>query len=157
MIQRKVKPNLKLLPDVADMLREGCEVILKVKGASMFPFIVGDRDSVTLKKQDTVTVGDIVLMQTDEHGFVIHRVVKIDDDGLTLMGDGNLRGYERCRHDQVIATAISIIKPNKRVNPNAVWHRFVAIMWRWLLPYRNYLLAICRRFIVFKLNRKKTV
>ena len=130
-------PNEVLLEEVGTLLEEGREVAFTPKGTSMLPFIRGGRDSVTLKKMDTVAVGDIVLVRLSDGRYVLHRVVKVDGDALTLMGDGNLIGTENCTTADVMGTAVLI---NKR-KPGK------GRLWRFLKPVRRYLLGIYRRLI----------
>jgi len=59
-MQRITVPNKVLLLEVTRLLDEGQIVILRVKGNSMLPFIIGDRDSVVLQKARLLQPGDIV-------------------------------------------------------------------------------------------------
>mgnify|MGYP001014079459 CR=1 FL=1 len=133
-----------LLPEIAALLLEGNAVILKAKGNSMLPFIVGGEDSVELKKKDTIRVGDIVLAEVNPLCFVLHRVVSVTDDEVILMGDGNVSGKEICRTNNVMGHAINIIKKDKTVDCNARGTLFRARVWRMLLPIRRPLLIIYR-------------
>lgn len=136
-MEHRVLPNEILLGEVGALLGEGREVSFTPKGTSMLPFIRGGKDTVTLKKIDTVEVGDIVLAHLPDSRYVLHRVIGIDGDGLEIMGDGNLVGTEKCRTEDVLGTAVLINahKPSK------------GRLWRRLKPVRRYLLAIYRRLI----------
>lgn len=143
-----VLPNDVLLPEVCGLLRQGLRVELMTRGNSMLPFIVGDRDSVVLVQTPAVGVGDIVLAQIHPGHFVLHRVRSIEDGVVTLQGDGNLRGTENCRIEDVCGTAVRILKPRREVDCNDA--RFRRRARRWMaLPYivRRYYLAIYRRLI----------
>lgn len=61
---------------------------LKIKGESMAPYIL-DKDIVVVRKQDAVESGDIaiVLVNSDE---ATCKMVKISDDGITLIGHNTL-------------------------------------------------------------------
>ena len=61
----------------------------------MLPFIVGDRDSVRLRKEP-VAVGDAVLAEIAPGRYVLHRIISLVKDRVVLMGDGNLSGVETC-------------------------------------------------------------
>ena len=137
----RVIPNEILLPEINELLAEGNEVELLTKGSSMLPFIVGDRDSVLLKKMPSVAVGDIVLANVGRT-YVLHRVFAIDGGNVTLMGDGNIAGKEHCRLEDVCGTVEKILKPGGReVEPTR--GRF----WRAIRPLRRYILFIYRRII----------
>lgn len=136
-----VLPNDVLFSRVETFLKEGREVVIRTKGNSMLPFIHGDKDSVVLKKDNALSIGDIVLVHLGEH-YVMHRIISQAEDIFTMMGDGNIRGTESFRKDDVLGKVIWIIKDNgKKVKPGK------ARLWKALLPIRRYLLAIYRRII----------
>jgi len=130
--------NEELLPEIVKMLSKGNEVILKAKGNSMLPYIRGGRDSVVLRKKDIYTIGDIVLSEVTPQVFVLHRIIKIKNNLITLMGDGNLKGTETCSPKTIYGYAVSIIRNGKRIKCGC------GRTWRILLPIRRYLLAIYR-------------
>ncbi len=147
MSRKVVVANNELLDDVATMVASGERVILLTKGQSMLPFIVGARDSVELSRIDgKICVGDILLARISKPTrYVIHRVVKVEAEIITLMGDGNLVGTEQCLASEAAARITAIIKPHKTINPNTKQQRRRAKIWRTLRPVRRYLLAILRR------------
>ncbi|MFV0417420.1 MAG: S24/S26 family peptidase [Dysgonomonas sp.] len=141
-------PNETLLPEVAKILSEGNMVTLKVKGSSMLPFIIGGRDSVVLQKKETFTIGDIVLAEIAPKHFVLHRIIKIEVDKITLMGDGNLSGTEECIKENISGHTIAIIHKGKHIDCNSKSEQRKAQFWLNILPLRRYLLAIYRRIIL---------
>lgn len=144
-MKKVVMRNDLLLPEVARLVAEGESVTLMTKGFSMLPFIRGGRDSVVLVKAEKVKPMDIVLAEVAEGMFVLHRVLEVKDGTVILMGDGNIRGRERCREDKVLAKAVSIEKENRSIDCSSRSHIFKAKLWRFMLPVRRYLLAIYRR------------
>jgi SOS-response transcriptional repressor LexA len=140
-MKKMVVPNEILLEEAADLLSRGIEVILMTKGNSMLPFIRGEKDSVNLKKYGAVEVGDIVLARIAPQRYVLHRIIALDGDKVTLMGDGNLVGTETCRLSDILGTVREIIRPNgstKKVTKGTFWRK--------LLPVRRYILWIYRKF-----------
>lgn len=134
-------PNEILLSSAASFLEEGREVVIRAKGSSMLPFIRGDRDSVVLKKCDNPDVGDIVLVRFPDR-YIMHRIISRDGDRFRMMGDGNIRGTESFRREDILGRVIWIIKGNgRRVRPGD------GRLWRMLLPLRRYILGIYRRII----------
>ncbi|MBP5518901.1 MAG: S24/S26 family peptidase [Bacteroidales bacterium] len=141
-MDKKTVPNDILIPQIGELLSEGREVELKPKGFSMLPFIRPDKDSVVLKKKDSVSIGDIVLADLKGR-YVLHRVIKEDGEKLTLMGDGNVRGTEGCSRKDVLGTVVTIMKNGvKPVVPGK------GKLWKTLLPARRYLLAFYKRVIM---------
>ncbi len=138
-MDKRTLPNDVLLGEVAAVLDEGREAVIIPTGNSMLPFIRGGVDRVVLRRQERVAVGDIVLVKIGER-YILHRVIAREGDALTLMGDGNVRGTESCRTENVIGTVAEIIRPSGRVRiPGR------ARLWRMLKPIRRYLLALRRR------------
>jgi len=139
-MDRLFVPNYVLLEDVASLLEEGREVVLAPRGNSMLPFIREGRDSVALRKLDGVKVGDIVLARLAGR-YVMHRVVAVEGEKLTLMGDGNVGLKEHCTVADVIGTVVWIVRGNKKFKPGR------GRLWRALCPLRRILLALYRRLI----------
>lgn len=149
MMQRLTLPNEVLLPEIGRLVAEGEKVTLRAKGVSMLPFIHGGRDSVLLTRPEQgLKVGDIVLAQVARDRYVLHRIYEIDGDRLTLMGDGNIRGCERCRKEHVMALAVRILREGKEVDCTTPSHLRKAALWKALLPVRRYLLALYRRLVM---------
>lgn len=139
LMDRITVPNEVLIPEIGKLLSEGREVELRPKGNSMLPHIRQDRDNVVLLKKESVGKGDIVLADLGGR-YVLHRVIEENGDVLTLKGDGNVRGTEKCTRKDVMGTVIRIIRDGKRsVTPGK------ARFWIALSPVRRYLLAIYRR------------
>ncbi len=151
MRRKIVVKNSELLDDVAAMVESGKRVVLLAKGQSMMPFIVGDRDSVELTKvEGSICVGDILLARVNvsRPHYIIHRVIRVDGQRLTLMGDGNYVGTEECHKNDVAARITAIIKPHKSINPNTKAQQLYFKIWRVLRPLRRYLLAAYKLFTV---------
>lgn len=148
-MKKLVMPNKILMGEVKRLLSQGTTVTIMTKGNSMLPFIVGERDSVVLKPYGVPRIGDIALAHLDNGSYVLHRIIAISDTGVvTLMGDGNIRGTEKCRIDSLCGKAVMVIRKGKKCNPDSKgWIRMYKI-WRGLLPVRRYLLAVYRRLFI---------
>lgn len=139
-MDRIVLPNDVLLNEVAQLLGEGREVVMNTKGRSMLPFIRGEVDQVKLRQPDSLGVGDIVLAYF-ENRYVLHRIVAIHGDEITLMGDGLLEGTERGDRSDVVGKVVEIITPDHRQHkPGKAW------LWRHTLFLRKYLLKVYRKW-----------
>ena len=140
-MDKRVLPNDILLAEVAAVLREGREAVITPTGNSMLPFIRGGRDRVVLRKESDLAVGDIVLVRTGGR-YILHRILTIDSDAITLMGDGNLRGTEHCTRAEVLGTVSEILLPDGRSRKPGK-----ARFWRALKPIRRYILGFYKRII----------
>jgi len=139
-----------LIHESIALLQEGRRVVLAVKGTSMHPFIIGGKESVELvRPQSPLKVGDVVLAWINGTHFAVHRIVGIEGDEVSLMGDGNVNGIEHCLTDDVAALAEYVIAPDgkRRYLYTKKRLRF-ARLWQKLLPMRRWLLAIYRRTLL---------
>lgn len=147
----------KIFDYVDEFVREGFDqdgngkkVTLRVRGNSMLPFIFNGRDSVTLKKQDSYKVGDIVLAKYLNR-YVLHRIWSFEGDNVILHGDGNrLSLKEEMPVTNIVAKVVEIIYNGKSKNPDAPWQKFKYKVWHYLLPFRRVFLGIYRRLPYYK-------
>ena len=141
---RMVLPNALMLGEVKRLVRQGFHVTIRTKGNSMLPFIRGEIDSVELSLPEVpYAKGDIVLAEVEPDHYILHRIWEMRGEKVILMGDGNCRGKEKCRYENLIAKVDYIVLPDEsKVNPNTRWARFLARLWRILLPLRPYLLSL---------------
>ena len=128
--------NRELFSVVRDTLIEGNSVRVSVKGESMLPFF---RSGSTImlrpvRKEDIRKYN--VVMADAGHAFVVHRIIDIKGDAITLLGDGNIAGAESVTCDKIYGV----------VDCSSL-HLFFAKIWLWLRPVRRYPLAIFRRVL----------
>ena len=135
-----------IIEEAVRLAREGVNVTLPVNGNSMLPFIIGGKESVILHSQGgIVDVGDVVLAWVDGCRYVVHRIIHIDGDRITLMGDGNLT-TEHCTLSDIKARVTHVVDAKDKTHYlYNRWRMLGAKVWYWLRPIRRYLLAIYRR------------
>ena len=139
----KTFANAVLLPQVIDLLNEGHTVTLPLRGFSMRPFLEDQRDKALLIKPTQTNIGDVVLAEIEPHHYVLHRVVGIDGDQVTLRGDGNL-ATEHCELKDVKAFALGFYRKGRsrlETTDSLKW-RVYSWLWCRLLPYRSRLLML---------------
>ena len=140
-MDKRVVANEILLEEAARLMAEGREVTFTPLGNSMLPFIRGGKDSVTLKANPAVKRGDMALVRLDGR-YVLHRVIAVDGDRITLMGDGNLSGTESCTLADVLGTVVSVQRNGRNIPAgNGFWWRRIPVF------VRRYILAIYRRIL----------
>ena len=114
--ESRLKDN-KIIEEAVKLVEEGICVTLPVDGRSMLPFIIGGKDSVILEKPQKAEIGDIVLAWVEQCRFVVHRIIAINGDEVTLMGDGNIRGTEQCHINDIKASITYVVdEKNRRIN-----------------------------------------
>lgn len=141
-----VLPNEEFIPYVISELEavKGKTVTLPVSGRSMRPFLreTGDKALLTISEQ--VSVGDVVLAEISPKRFVLHRVIAINGQQVTLRGDGNLNN-EYCTISNVKATALGFYRKGRSKLDSTQDCKWQIYSWIWthLYPVRRYLLFIC--------------
>lgn len=143
-----------LIPEIISLLQAKHTVTLRVKGFSMRPFLENERDKVLLTSQKPAKIGDAVLAEIAPKKYVLHRLIKIDGDNATLLGDGNL-ATEHCTINDIHAVALGFYRKERNALDScdgAKW-KIYSYIWTRLYPIRRYLLGIYRRLIKYKLYK----
>ena len=133
--------HLQIIEEAARLVGEGVSVTLPVNGRSMLPFIVGGRDKVILRKPEAPRKGDVVLAWVNGCRYVIHRIIRIDGELITLMGDGNLSATEQCAVTDIKALVTHTVDADGKAHSLLTRRqRCLSRIWRLLRPIRKYLL-----------------
>ena len=135
-----------IIQEAVRLVQDGVSVTFPVKGRSMLPFIFGGRESVILQKPGSLQRGQVVLAQVGPDRYVVHRIIKIELDRITLMGDGNICGTESCTPSNVLAIATHVVdEKGKRRTLESKGQMFKARVWYVIRPLRRIILAVLRR------------
>ena len=128
--------NRELFAIVRDTLLEGKTVRVAVNGQSMLPFFRSG-STITLRpvREEDIRNYNVVMADAG-HAFVVHRIIEVGDDALTLLGDGNIYGTERVARDKIYGVVDCSATP-----------LFFAKLWLLLRPLRRWPLALFRRIM----------
>lgn len=128
--------NRELFSIVRDTLLEGSTVRVAVKGQSMLPFFRSG-STITLRpvREEDIRKYNVVMADAGD-SFVVHRIIEVGEQFVTLLGDGNYRGTERVAREMIYGV----------VDCSAL-HLFFAKIWLWMRPVRRFPLAIFRRIL----------
>ena len=145
---------------VTTMLKEGQDVTINVRGASMLPFLSESRgDQVILEGAEAgtpdgrervkVNVNDIVLFRLGDRYF-LHRILKINDNDIAeIQGDGILNAKERCHRDLILARVTTIIRSGKdAISTKSSTYRRNVRIWMILKPLRRPMLWLWKRLFL---------
>ena len=143
------KENYKLIDGVREVLKTHPRVVIPVKGYSMLPFIIPQKENVELARVEApLQVGDVILAWTKDH-YVIHRIIRLDGNHLTLMGDGNTKGTESCMMKDVVAKAEYVVDQHgKKHYLYTPFRKRFSRLWNKLLPVRRWILAVYKRTVL---------
>ncbi|MCC8071813.1 MAG: hypothetical protein LIO90_08455 [Bacteroidales bacterium] len=126
------------LHDAARLLAQGLAVTIPVKGSSMKPFLREATDTVTIKRRQGVSRGDIVLALYQGR-FVLHRVCHCEGSRLTLRGDHVLDQGEIVDRGDVMGTAVARQRHGRTLSLISTRYRLLSRLWIWALPLRRLL------------------
>ncbi|MDE6688885.1 MAG: S24/S26 family peptidase [Prevotella sp.] len=150
--------NSEFLPFVVERLKERHTATLPLRGQSMRPFIEDRRDKALLQIVDQVQTGDVVLAEISKGHFVLHRIIKIKGEQVTLRGDGNL-GNEHCTLSNIHAKAIGFYRKGRQILDSTDGFKWRIYSWWWLrlYPIRRYLLFILYPHIPQRFKYKQRI
>lgn len=142
-------PNEILIPKLKELLNQGLNVTIRVRGWSMRIFLDNNRDLVMLAppQPDQLKRWDLVLAEVAPQQFVLHRIIKKNNNQLVLKGDGNVYGIERCDVNDVIGVATAFYRKGRQT-PDYVtgWKwKYYSKLWMLLTPFRRIILGIYNR------------
>lgn len=138
--------NAILFPEIVKYIHAGHTVTIPLRGTSMRPFLEDRRDKALLASPDAPATGDVVLAETAPTHYVLHRIVKIDNGEVTLLGDGNLT-TEHCGINDLKAKAVGFYRKGRATADYTDGMKWRIYSWWWtrLLPVRRYLLWLYRK------------
>lgn len=131
-MERHPIANDVLLAEVCAALAAGKQVRLRAKGGSMRPLIRGDSDTLVLVPVTGLREGDVVLARVSDGSYVVHRIVDMRGDRITLMGDANLYRTEECRRKDICGKAVGVIRDGKQRRLTLFGTKLRIRLWRWL-------------------------
>ena len=127
-------------------LENGQKIKIGPFGFSMYPLLVGNRDSLVLTQIDRpLKRCDICLYRRDNGIYVTHTIHHIDENGIYFVGESQ-RGIEGpLRQDQVLAVAESFIRRGIEYSCDSPSYKFFHEIWMLLRPARPLLIKIYRK------------
>jgi len=135
---------------ILPIMREGYQLKICPAGRSMRPFLRGGRDEAVLSVPGSgrqLKKNDIVLYSIETGIYVLHRICRINRDGIYTMGDGNRNIEGPLQREEILAVTEYIIRKGKKISNDDPKYKFLVNLWRILRPFRP---AIFRGYSVLK-------
>lgn len=143
-------PKQLFVEEVRRLINAGHTARFRVRGWSMRIFVEHERDEVLLAPchAEQLKRGDVVLALTTEGEYVLHRIVRVDGQMLTLQGDGNVGIIERTYRKDVVGIAQGFYRKGRtELDSVSGWKwRTYSSIWLFFKPFRRYLLTFYRLF-----------
>lgn len=100
-----------LYPVIIETINQGKTFKMPIRGTSMIP-LLHTNDVVELSKIDSINKNDIIFYKRADGSFVLHRVYKVLDNKLIMVGDHQVV-LEEITKDMCFAKVVSYTKNNK--------------------------------------------
>ena len=126
----------------------------------MYPFIDPRRYEVVLagiEEGSALRRGDVVLYRRENGMLVLHRIYKIGQDGLYLLGDHQTAIEGPVRREQVKGKMTGMVRDGRYMDVGNPGYRMLSVVWLWLRPARRVIMvpaARLRRMVRFALFRR---
>ena len=134
--------------EVEELLAEGRQVTILVRGNSMRPLLRDGRDKVILRKanDEDIKIGAVLLFR-HRGSHVMHRVTKIEGDVVIFEGDGNYKLQEVASRNDIIAVMETVVRPSgRRIECSGSRWRVLSFVWLSQARFvRRVILGIMRR------------
>jgi len=101
--------------------------------------------------------GDVVLYRRENGMLVLHRIYKIGQDGLYLLGDHQTAIEGPVRREQVKGKMTGMVRDGRYMDVGNPGYRMLSVVWLWLRPARRAIMvpaARLRRMVRFALFRR---
>lgn len=110
-----------LLPVIDEAFNRGLDFKLPITGTSMTPLLIQGRDYVRISKPDfPLKPGDIPFYRRSDGSFVLHRIIRINDNGeYILCGDNQFLLENNIFESNIIGVATKLIIDGKEIDVEA--------------------------------------
>lgn len=139
---------------IKEQLQNGGKVRFTPKGVSMLPMLQNNKDTVLLEKpHGALKKYDLPLYQRDSKKYILHRVVKVCDDGTYVMCGDNQILYEYGITDaHIVGIVTEFDRKGKKYSVNDRAYRIYCHLWVALMPVRRIYRLV--RKILGKIKRR---
>ena len=104
-------------PLIEETLALGGRFRFYPRGVSMRPLLRAGRDSVLLEMPTRIGRGDILLYRRKSGAFVLHRVMRVCEDGtLDMCGDGQTHIEHGISRENVLARAAGVYRDDHYIS-----------------------------------------
>lgn len=134
--------------DIKTMLEKDGFIVQMPFGISMYPMLKQKKDSVVIKKiSEKPRENDVVLFQAVTGKYLLHRVIKVNENDYTIRGDNNLQHEYGVKDEQILGILIGFYKGEKYIdcNNNKLYKIYYHLNRR--TYYIRALYKLCRLFL----------
>lgn len=105
-------------------LERSGKLVYTTVGVSMRPLIKQDRDlSIIEKPKGRLKKFDVALYKRANGQYVLHRVVKVLDDGYVILGDNCCSKEYNIKESQILGVLTSLVRNGKEIDLNSFGYK----------------------------------
>ena len=120
---------------VTQAVSSGGVFLLTVTGGSMVPALLHQKSQAELCSPENIRKRDIVLARRGDGSLVLHRVIRICEDTLTLNGDAQ-NWTETVHKTQILAVVVRFCRKGRWYTPHSFADRLYCFLWGLTRPVR---------------------
>lgn len=131
-----------MIPIIEEALEQGKQVKFKIRGNSMYPVLIEQRDSVFLKKKNKYKKYDIILYKRNNGHYVLHRIVGTKKGAFKLCGDNQTEIEYPIYHEQIVAAADSLERKGKIIAADDFKYGILVRFWTNFILFRPFVMKL---------------
>lgn len=115
------------------------------KGNSMYPLIRQGKDVLIIKKVNTrLKKMDIPLYKRESGQYVLHRIIKVNENDYVIRGDNTYSNETGIRDDQILGVLSGVIRSGKEISVNSFGYKLYSYFWYYTYYLRKIIIKIKR-------------
>lgn len=124
--------------DLEQLLSQGHTIKIKPQGTSMYPLFHPGRDEACIEQVpfSSVKRGDVILYRRDNSILVLHRIWKVKDNSLYMIGDNQTQIEGPLRADQLRGKLVGVVRNGHFIDIKNPLYRFLSGLWLFMRPVR---------------------
>ncbi len=129
------------MPLIREQLNAGHSVRFSPRGTSMLPMLRQGKDSVLLSPlPKKLKKYDVLFYRRDNGKYVLHRIIKIEGETFTCMGDNQFTPEPGLKVTNAIAVVTAFYRGERKVEVKSHSYRLYCVFWAISRPARHFLL-----------------
>lgn len=139
-----------MIPVMCKVLESGGKFTFAPFGNSMRPLIKSGKTQIVLEKNNNnFKLGDVPLFRRNNGSLVLHRIVKIDENGYVTVGDNELRKEAYFKDEDAYGIMCGYYKGKKFVSVESKRYKFYMKI---ILPIWKFYKRVKRKLKIGKNN-----
>ena len=140
---------------LAEQLEQNGVIVHTNKGVSMMPLLRENRDLIVVRRKEPGRLHkyDVVLFQRANGEYVLHRILKMNQNSYWIVGDNCAFG-EMVTDEQILGILTEIVRDGKTIEVTDKKYLCFVYIWTALFPVRSFRIRFIGRLtaVVHKLT-----